>query len=153
MVWAHNGSVCVCVCLVIASLDPVGVQMHLLGVCQRFLASTRVCITPCVSECVCVYCFLPVFLLLCTCVLFVRVGDCRFTGWAHLRSQAVVDFKVISLSSESLAVCAFISDPRLAPSSEPKHCTGVCPSASFFVLISTSSWCLNTRYLWYLCFV
>lgn len=87
-----------CVCSVSWSLVPVGLHMHLwasLSLPEWGCASLFVCPTACV--CVLGLCECP-----CAHVLFVRVGGCRFIGWAHLWSQAAVDSKVISLSSESL---------------------------------------------------
>lgn len=107
-VCAQIGSVCVCL-----------VSKFELGSSWSSYASLGVCVCvnvslpawQCASLFVCLnarvfmYCFerMP----LCTCVLFVWVGGFRFIGWAHLRSQAVVDSKVISPSSESLPVPAF----------------------------------------------
>lgn len=56
---------------------------------------------------------------------FARVGGCRFTGWAHLWSQAVVDAEV--RSSKSSPVCGFHlwSPSSAAPQTKTQH---RCPS-------------------------
>lgn len=70
-VCAHNGSVLVCVCLVSEfELGSSWSSYASLGVCKRSIASSRMCISICVSKCMCVYCFVRV--PLCTRVLFVR---------------------------------------------------------------------------------
>lgn len=122
MVCAHT---MVCVCLVREFvLGSSWSPYESLGLYKHFLASNRICISICVSKCMCVYCFVQ--MPLCTCVL--RVGGCRFIGWAHLWSQAVVDSKVISLSSDSLPVSGFhLWSPSIVPSCRPKHSTGVHP--------------------------
>lgn len=91
------------------------------GVVSVFLCH---CVFVCLNAFVCI--------VLCKCPrahVFVRVGECKFTGWAHLWSRAVVDSKVLSLSSESLSL-AFISYPPLVASCRPKHDTGVLPPLS-----------------------
>lgn len=86
-----------------------------------------------------VYCFVWI---LGACVLFVQVGECRFIGRAHLWSQTAVDSKVISLSSESLAVFGFhlwsLSSAKLQAPTQ-RRCPSSLSASIQFLSLSLSS--------------